>query len=442
MAERDDTNCPCSVGRESTDDDRANIPVAGCGDIPCSVSSSSIPASVGGGPCKGNPDAHWRFDGSGSKIIIEGRGPIQRTDEWEQAEEVLIADGITAIGEKAFYHCTSLRAVTIPSSVTSIGAFAFSKCTSLQTIAIPSSVTSIGAYALSYCSSLRAVTIPSSVTSIGAYAFARCTSLQSAIISPGVTAIDIGAFSDCTSLQTIAISSSVTSIGAYAFQGCTSMTTVRTNLGGPALEQLRESIDSRANVSFVGFDNLGGNQGIPFSESPSAIPASADGTPFKGNPDAYWRYDEGSKTLTIGGRGQMDKFGYYDYKPWPDNRVEKVTILPGITSIGDNAFCRCTSLGSITIPDSVTSIGARAFYHCTSLESIRIPDGVKSIGYQAFYECASLRSITILSGNATIENDAFSGCTSLRIVFGNLNNDMKSKIMESLGHRIKFKPAP
>ena len=396
MAERDDTNCPCSVGRESTDDDRANIPVAGCGDIPCSVSSSSIPASVGGGPCKGNPDAHWRFDGSGSKIIIEGRGPIQRTDEWEQAEEVLIADGITAIGEKAFYHCTSLRAVTIPSSV----------------------------------------------TSIGAYAFARCTSLQSAIISPGVTAIDIGAFSDCTSLQTIAISSSVTSIGAYAFQGCTSMTTVRTNLGGPALEQLRESIDSRANVSFVGFDNLGGNQGIPFSESPSAIPASADGTPFKGNPDAYWRYDEGSKTLTIGGRGQMDKFGYYDYKPWPDNRVEKVTILPGITSIGDNAFCRCTSLGSITIPDSVTSIGARAFYHCTSLESIRIPDGVKSIGYQAFYECASLRSITILSGNATIENDAFSGCTSLRIVFGNLNNDMKSKIMESLGHRIKFKPAP
>ena len=65
-----------------------------------------------------------------------------------------------------------------------------------------------------------------------------------------------------------------------------------------------------------------------------------------------------------------------------------------MTSIGNSAFERCSSLTEITIPSSVTSIGDNAFERCTSLTKIIIPSIVTSIGdnaflyYQSYYNSA------------------------------------------------------
>ena len=135
-----------------------------------------------------------------------------------------IPQGITAIGNSAFFCCDSLISVAIPDSVISIRDSAFSCCKSLTSITIPDSVTSIGDETFSSCVSLTSVTIPDSVTSIGNIAFSFCTSLTSITIPDSVTFIGDSAFDFCESLTSVSIPDSVTFIGDNAFSGCPNLT--------------------------------------------------------------------------------------------------------------------------------------------------------------------------------------------------------------------------
>ena len=59
-------------------------------------------------------------------------------------EDVVIPEGVTAIGDKAFYYNSGIKSVLIPEGVTSIGKSAFYSCSKLRSVKIPGSVLSIG----------------------------------------------------------------------------------------------------------------------------------------------------------------------------------------------------------------------------------------------------------------------------------------------------------
>ena len=94
-----------------------------------------------------------------------------------------IPDGVTDIGNLAFYQNSIVTNITIPNGVSNIGRHAFCGCNRLANVSIPAGVIKIGNNAFDRCSSLTSVTIPDSVTSIGEGAFSDCSSLEKFILS-------------------------------------------------------------------------------------------------------------------------------------------------------------------------------------------------------------------------------------------------------------------
>ena len=137
-----------------------------CGETKTEV----IPATgvVASGTCGAEGDGSnltWTLDSEGV-LTISGSGGMHDYDgpsspPWYRSRSMVksavIADGVTSIGEWAFFGCGSLTSVTIPNSVTSIGRYAFYYCTSLTSVTIPDSVTSIGGSAFYNCTSLTDV---------------------------------------------------------------------------------------------------------------------------------------------------------------------------------------------------------------------------------------------------------------------------------------------
>ena len=105
------------------------------------------------------------------------------------------------------------------------------------------------------------------------------------------------------------------------------------------------------------------------------------------------------------------------------NRITYNGVEYNVTTIGPDAFYRCSGLTSITLPESLTSIESYAFYECSGLTSITIPEGVTTIGSSAFQSCSSLTSITIPQNVAQIGTNAFARCNNLSSIVVDENNE-------------------
>ena len=102
-------------------------------------------------------------------------------------------------------------------------------------------------------------------------------------------------------------------------------------------------------------------------------------------PNLRWHLTNNG-VLTISGKGKMYDYSYPKRAPWEDSRekVKRIIIDDGVTTIGEFAFYNCSALTSVTIPNSVTKIGSSAFTYCSALTSVTIPNSVTEIGGRAF----------------------------------------------------------
>lgn len=186
--------------------------LSGCGGSKQSVKAPETAA----GKCGTSVD--YDFNGTLGRLTIKGTGDMTDFESGSKVpwadyapaiKKLVIEEGVTSIGDYAFYYCTALESVNIKSKdLTSIGACAFWMNKTLPEIEIPATVTEIGAEAFAYCASLQSISAESLV-SLGSNAFRGCTSLEVASISGTLSEIPAGTFANCVSLKTVATGESV-----------------------------------------------------------------------------------------------------------------------------------------------------------------------------------------------------------------------------------------
>ena len=197
----------------------------------------------------------WEYKKDTKTLTVRGVGEMPNVASasevsWASVragvETIVVSDGITSVGDYAFYYMPYAKNVSLPSSLVSVGKYAFG-----------------------FCSALEGISIPESVTTIGDSAFEACVALKSIVISPNVTSLGARAFALCSSLTDATVVANVTELRAETFYGCKSLTNLILHTGIPA-ENVHETAFSMATKSFADAerrDTVAGNYAIVISYS-------------------------------------------------------------------------------------------------------------------------------------------------------------------------------
>ena len=281
---------------------------------------------------------------------------------------------VTAIGDNAFYQCTSVVSVQIPNTVTTIGAKAFYGCNKLTTIQLPITTEELGESAFNGCLTLQSITLPTNITIIRKNLFQGCSNLSSVTFGQNTSAIEDDAFNGCSKLVSLSLPSQVQTIGSRTFYGCSALETLTlpegvTSVGDYSFQNCSSmsNLHLSKNLQTIGeyaFCNTASLTTLVIPSSVKTIGSEA----FNNSGIRSLAYEEGCETAL---------------RTYATN-LTSVTLPSTLKTIPDKTFYSCRYLANITFPENLIFIGESAFENCYSLAAITIPKEVKTIGINAF----------------------------------------------------------
>ena len=252
---------------------------------------------------------------------------VRVTDATQLADYAFCNSSIPSIPR----HAPQLTSLELNDGITSIGNYAFYYQSELLSLSIPSALTSIGKSAFCGCSLIRSLELPDTVTVIPEWAFAGCAGLKSFDVKPTVTSVGQKAFANCSGLTEITFPKSVESFGHGVLYGCDGLTSLT--------------------VPFVGSSRTAnGTSGS--GSSGNIVFCTLRGFFYNYN-GAGW---DGSFP------SELKKVKVTDAVQLADNAFcnSSVNAIP----------LHAPKLTSLTLNNGITSIGARAFYGQSALTDL------------------------------------------------------------------------
>ena len=339
----------------------------------------------------------WELSADQKTLTITGYGDMwdftltdmtDNTIPWVYAyttiETVVLPDGITSIGDYAFFNHRQLTNISLPASLTRLGTYAFAR-NAFTSLTIPDAVTTIGDYAFAYAVNLTAFNIPKDVTSLGIDLFIGCSSLTqinynavNAQISDTYTTenpfysirsqittfafgnevevIPAGLCYGMTNLSPITLPAALTTLNGNAFYGCSSLT----------------SITIPKNMNYIGKDVFAGCSQLT-SVIWNAKTCQLAGTNTANTP--FRSICEQITSFTIGDDVEVLPVGCC----FGMTKLTSVTIPAQLFSLSVYCFNTCSSLQTVRFESSMPpSVHSSAFTGIPSTAIAQVPCGAKS----------------------------------------------------------------
>ena len=302
----------------------------------------------------------WVFNPETKTLTISGRGELTENYTFRtaalKAENIVLNNGMTAIGASAFEGCNLLNEIVVPASVTAIWEYAFNQCTNLESITILNGEAELLYGVVSGCQNLKYIEAPASILR-GLYSSDK---LKTVKLNGGEASENISSLSSSyNTLQTL-------------------------NLGKATLEYMPYT-------SF--FSNFRVLKNIVLPENLTKIDYALLA-------DCY--YIESiiipAEVTEIADRAFEDCRSIASVE-FAGDKVQR---------IGDWAFYNCHELNKIDIPEGVTEIGKAAFYGCSYAQVAHLPASVQVIGDNAFAHCSKIAKMEVYAiVPPTVEDKTF-----------------------------------
>jgi len=308
----------------------------------------------------------WTYDESTETLTISGTGAMWDYDYDYSAyttapwcslsySTLVLEEGITSIGNRAFTGSDINCDLNIPKGVTAIGEDAFQNC-NIGELTLPDSLKTIGSRAFAFAGD-RAIRIPAGVTTIGENGLAGYPRDEITVdpANRSFKMVGNGLYNASgTRLLavvqgdgTFTIPDAVSQVDPLAFWNC---------------HYTAIHLGSKVPAQFVAY------QVSPFNAAFSlkAITVSASNPNYKAVDGVLFSKD-GTQLIS-----------------YPCQKAD----------------------ASYTVPDGVETILEWVFNGCDNLTELILPEGVKSIGYHAAIECLNLTSVTLPASLRNLEDQA------------------------------------
>jgi len=424
------------------------------------VTTNSYGTSVTSSNC--GTSAVWTLydsdaDATADTLVLSGSGAMDDYDydtkPWESYKKniktVVVEDGITAIGDYAFYNFYNLTKVTISATVTDLGICTFGDCTALKNINFNGTwdqwLAALGGGS-SYADMGRTIFVVNdyeytdngdgTATITGAKG-----TVGGALLIPQtiggltVTAIGEKAFANNTSITGVSFADSVATIGRMAFY--------ETDLEGVEFGKGLKTIDDYAFYQAINFgysynsatySYYGGELNLP--EGLEFLGASAFGamsvrevyipsTLKTAEENCFEWYSYTDNTVIYYNGTPQQWVDLFAGKPIPSlNPMTFAEETIAFTLYSDNTY-RIerwkNASGNIVLPDEfrgkpVAHINSGIFSYNNNITGVVVPDTYNYSYDYWFSNCKNLVTAEIQAPWGSLPNSFFSGCTNLETV--------------------------